>query len=337
MSIDTYRNRYWPLLEAELRDALPVQGFLASYYGMMQYHMGWLDADFSPIPVSGGKQLRPLLCLLTCEAVGGQIERAVPAAAAIELLHNFTLIHDDIEDHSATRRHRSTVWKLWGIEHGVNCGDGMFAAALLRLSRLYERGVPPEHALEAQRALVETCLRLTEGQYVDMTFETQMDVDIDRYLWMIGRKTAALIACSTRLGALLGGAHEGVSAAYARFGENLGLAFQVIDDILGIWGQETETGKSASSDILTRKKTLPVVYVLHDPELRALYAQESLDNGDVERVLAILEKHQAREFAAQKAREYSQQAIRALDDTGQSTPAHEVMRDYALALLQRSS
>ena len=323
MSIDNYRDRYLPLLEAEMRDALPVEGFLAPYYGMMQYHMGWLDADFSPIKASVGKRLRPLLCLLTCEAVGGQIEHALPAAAAIELLHNFTLIHDDIEDHSATRRHRTTVWKLWGIEQGVNCGDGMFAAAILRLSRLHGCGVPPEQALEAQRALVETCLRLTEGQYVDMKFETQTDVDIDSYLWMIGRKTAALIACSTRLGALLGGASGDVIAAYERVGENLGLAFQVIDDILGIWGLEADTGKSASSDILARKKTLPVVYVLHDPELRAIYARESLASGDVERVLAILEKHQAREFATKKARAYSQQAIRALDETRQATPTRD--------------
>ena len=135
----------------------------------------------------------------------------------------------------------------------------------------------------------------------------------------------------------MGGARDDVTAAYARFGENLGLAFQVIDDILGIWGRETDTGKSASSDILTRKKTLPVVHVLHDPELRAIYAQESLTDGDVERVLAILERHQAREFAVQKARVYSQQAIRALDEAGQTTEAHAVMRDYALALLRRSS
>jgi geranylgeranyl diphosphate synthase type I len=337
MSINTYRDRYLPLLEAELKAALPAQGFLSPYYGMMQYHMGWLDADLCPIQASGGKRLRPLLCLLTCEAVGGLIEHALPAAAAIELLHNFTLIHDDIEDHSATRRHRTTVWSLWGMEQGINCGDGMFAAALLRLSRLHDRGVPSEQALEAQRALVETCLRLTEGQYADMTFETRMEVELDRYLWMIGRKTAALIACSTRLGALVGGAPGDTIAAYARFGENLGLAFQVIDDILGIWGREVETGKSASSDILTRKKTLPVVYVLHDPELRAIYAQELLTDGDVERVLAILERHQAREFAAQIARDYSQQAIRALDEAGQSTPAHEAMRDYALSLLKRSS
>jgi geranylgeranyl diphosphate synthase type I len=213
----------------------------------------------------------------------------------------------------------------------------MFAAVFLEIGRLRERGVPDGRCLDAQRILSETCLRLTEGQYLDMTFETQMDVDMDGYLQMIGGKTAALIACSTRLGALLGGANSDAVQAYAHFGENLGLAFQVIDDILGIWGQEVETGKSASSDILTRKKTLPVVYVLHDAELRDLYAQQELLDRDIERVLKILDKYQARAFAEQKARAYSENAISALEQAGYATPAHLALRDYALSLLSRSS
>ena len=154
---------------------------------------------------------------------------------------------------------------------------------------------------------------------------------------MIGGKTAALVACSTRLGALLGGADAEAVEAYAQFGENLGLAFQVIDDILGIWGREVETGKSASSDILTRKKTLPIVYVLHDADLRSLYAQPELLDRDVERVLFILEKYQARSFAEQMARDYSEKAIDSLELAGYATPAHRAMRDYALSLLGRSS
>jgi geranylgeranyl diphosphate synthase type I len=264
------------------------------------------------------------------------VEQALPAAAAIELVHNFSLIHDDIEDSSETRRHRATVWRLWGLPHGINCGDGMFSAALLRFSHLTERGVAPERALEAQRVLMQTCLRLTEGQYMDMCFETQMDVDLARYLWMIRRKTAALIACATRLGALLGGASASVTAAYARFGENLGLAFQVVDDILGIWGREDETGKSAKTDILTRKKTLPIVYVMQDPELQALYARE-LTEDDVGSVLAILERHQAREHALQRAREYSAEALEALQQTGQTSAAHESLREFARSLVKRSA
>lgn len=337
MSVDAYRERYLPFLEAELRKALVGHDSLSRFYGMMQYHMGWLDVDLTPIQAPVGKRLRPLLCLLTCEAVGGSIAHALPAATAIELLHNFSLLHDDIEDVSETRRHRTTVWKLWGTAHGINCGDAMFAAVFVELSRLGERGVSPEQSLHAQRILSETCLWLTEGQYLDMTFETQMDVDMDSYLRMIGGKTAALVACSTRLGALLGGADAEAVEAYAQFGENLGLAFQVIDDILGIWGREVETGKSASSDILTRKKTLPIVYVLHDADLRSLYAQPELLDRDVERVLFILEKYQARSFAEQMARDYSEKAIHSLELAGYATPAHRAMRDYALSLLGRSS
>jgi geranylgeranyl diphosphate synthase type I len=337
MSVDAYRARYLPLLEAELRNALKGGGAVARFYAMMQYHMGWLDADLAPVEAPGGKRLRPFLCLLACEAAGGQVGQALPAATAIELLHNFSLIHDDIEDVSKARRHRATVWWLWGVPHGINCGDAMFAAAFLALSRLGEGGVPARRSLEAQRIFGETCLKLTEGQYMDMTFETRMDVSLDDYLHMIGGKTAALIACSTRLGALLGGASSQAVEAYARFGENLGLAFQVIDDILGIWGSEVETGKSARSDILTKKKTLPIVYVLHDAELRDLYAQEELLARDVDRVLAILDKHQARSFAEQKAREYSDQALDSLERVDRSTPAQQVLYDYALSLLGRSS
>jgi geranylgeranyl diphosphate synthase type I len=337
MSIDAYRERYLPLLETELRNALVGHDSLSRFYGMMQYHMGWLDAGLNPVQAPVGKRFRPLLCLLTCEAVGGSIAHALPAATAIELLHNFSLIHDDIEDSSEARRHRTTVWKLWGTAHGINCGDAMLAAVFVELSRLGACGVSPEQSLGAQRILAETCLRLTEGQYLDMTFETQMDVDMDSYLQMIGGKTAALISCSTRLGALLGGADAKAVNAYAQFGENLGLAFQVIDDILGIWGSEIEMGKSVSSDILTRKKTLPIVYVLHDADLRSLYAQPELLGRDVERVLSILDQHQARTFAEQCARDYSEKAVCILEQTGYATPAHRAMHNYALSLLKRSS
>jgi geranylgeranyl diphosphate synthase type I len=324
-------------IEARLREALAAREGLPDYYGMMQYHMGWLDEQLNSSQVPRGKRLRPLLCLLACEAVGGRPERALPAAASVELVHNFSLIHDDIEDGSATRRHRATVWAVWGLAHGVNCGDGMFARAVLELGRLPERGVSPEQTLTSQRVLLETCVALTEGQYLDITFETQTEVDLDSYLRMIHHKSAALIACSTQLGALVGGASEEVVAHYAQFGEHLGMAFQVIDDILGIWGTEGQTGKSTSSDILNRKKTLPVVYALSDKELRAIYAREKLTERDVARVLAILERKGARAFAEQVAGDYSARAMRSLVEAGQDSPARQALQDLALSLLKRSS
>ena len=179
MDVDTYLQNYLLLIEDELKDALSSRRTLSQYYGMMQYHMGWLDEHLVPAQAQKGKRLRPLLCLLVCDAVGGQVKQALPAAIAIEILHNFTLVHDDIEDDSAMRRHRTTVWKLWGIAHGINCGDGMFALSMLKLSELPKQGVPLQHALNAQYFLSATCLALTEGQYMDMAFETQMDVDLN--------------------------------------------------------------------------------------------------------------------------------------------------------------
>ena len=336
MSFAAYRERYLPLLESELKGALAAEGRMFPYYGMMQYHMGWLDEHLRPAHAPVGKQLRPLICLLVCEAVGGQVEHALPAAAAVELVHNFSLIHDDIEDDSPTRRHRPTLWKLWGLAQGVNCGDGMFAKAIVVLNDLHGRGVPPRRALDAQRILIETCLELTEGQYLDMMFETRQGAEVEEYLQMIRRKSAALIACSAHLGALLGGAVQATQEAFRRFGENLGMAFQVMDDVLGIWGQEEETGKSTVTDIMTRKKTLPIVYAMDDKDLEAIYAQDELTDQDVALVASILEARGARSFAEETARRYSEQAMGYLAQACEHTPASQAIRDLALSLVKRT-
>lgn len=337
MTFQPYLERYLPLVEAELRRALTrSEKMFAPFYGMMQYHMGWLDADLNPVNAPQGKRLRPVFCMLACEAVGGQIEQALPAAAAVEILHNFSLIHDDIEDNSDTRRHRKTVWKLWGLAHGINVGDAMFALSFLTLGEVQRRGVPAAVVLRAQQIFAETCIALTEGQYLDMEFERRTEITLDEYMRMIGNKTAALIAGAMRIGALIGGADEAQAARYAGFGENLGLAFQVIDDVLGIWGDESNTGKSASSDILTRKKTLPVVYAWSDPALRALYARETLDERDVAQVVDILERHQAREFATQLAQQFAEKSVHCL--TGEAVnPAQQAILDLGASLLGRTS
>jgi geranylgeranyl diphosphate synthase type I len=337
VNLTGYTARYLPQVESEMRDLLETKGVLAGYYGMMQYHLGWLDAQLAPVEAPQGKRLRPLLSLLACEAVGGQIDHALPAAAAIELVHNFSLIHDDIEDGSATRRHRDTVWTLWGQPQAINAGDGMYTVAYLKLSQLPERGVPVQRAMAALRLLSETCLALTEGQYLDMSFEAEPVVELEEYLWMIRCKSAALIACATQMGALLGGAEPEVAGAYRQFGDYLGMAFQVIDDLLGIWGSEEEMGKSTSSDILTRKKTLPVVYALSDPAVQDLYAQESIHAEDVPRVIELLERSGARAYAERMAAEYSAQALYQLQRAGLDTPAHRAMGELARSLLDRTS
>lgn len=184
--IEEILSHYLPPIEAEMRRVLDLPGdHLTGHYGMLRYHMGWLDPQLQPAQVNSGKRVRPVLVLLACEAAGAPADQALPAAAAVELLHNFSLIHDDIEDDSPTRRHRPTVWALWGRPQAINAGDAMFTLARTALADLPARGLSAGRTLEAFHVFDETCLRLTEGQYLDMSFENRMDVTVDEYLTMI--------------------------------------------------------------------------------------------------------------------------------------------------------
>jgi geranylgeranyl diphosphate synthase, type I len=309
-------SRYLPLIEAEMQRVIGHgEGVYTGHYGMLRYHMGWVDPAMQPAVVNSGKRIRPVALLLACEAVGGQVEDALPVAAAVELLHNFSLIHDDVEDDSPTRRHRPTVWALWGVPQAINAGDAMFTLARLALHGLGSRPIPPAMAMDACMIFDYACLRLTEGQYLDMSFEGRLDVTVDEYLRMIEGKTAALLSASLELGALVGGANQAARCHLAEFGRSLGLAFQMQDDILGIWGDEAVTGKSAASDILTRKKSLPVVYALENPRvgesLRTLYT-EPIEPAGVPIVLDLLAQAGAQEYASQAARAAHQAALQAL-------------------------
>jgi len=345
MDIEITFAAYLDAIEQELRAALETpHELLAPFYDMMHYHLGWVDEHFAACDASRGKRLRPLFCLLTCEAAGGEMSQALPAAAAVELVHNFSLIHDDIEDNSPTRRHRTTVWKLWGVPHGVNVGDALFIQAYLTLSRLVEKSVSQARALAAQRALIEACLMLCEGQYLDMTFETRLDVSLDEYLWMIRNKTATLLACSCQLGAMVASDNSALITHYRRFAENLGMAFQIQDDILGIWGQEEVTGKSGDSDIRQRKKTLPWVYAVSVAgqaeaarRLREIYSLPALDERDVAEVLTILDAVGAREYATEVGAEYHRLALKELEATGVNNEAQTNLRILADSLLGRTS
>lgn len=306
------------------------------FHGMMHYHMGWRDEQLQPANVHVGKQIRPVICLLTCMAAGGDWQQAVPAAAAIELLHNFSLIHDDIEDASPTRRGRKTLWTIWGVEQAINAGDAMFALAHLALNRLVDRGVSAETAVRALRRFDETCVRLTQGQYADMDFERRDSVTVDDYLAMITGKTAVLLSLCNELGALIAGCGDETVHNYAQFGLNLGLAFQVIDDILGIWGDEAVIGKSASTDILTKKKTLPVLYGLsQNGALRKLYEQENTDEQFVKEAISVLDKTGSREYATERATDYSQTALQHLEEAQPSGTAFLALDQLSTILLHR--
>lgn len=336
--LESLSAEFIPAIEAEMRSVLGADGDHRAnpFYGMIHYHMGWADEGLNPAHVNSGKRIRPLLCLLACAAAGGDWRQAVPASAAIEILHNFSLVHDDIQDVSPTRRGRSTLWTLWGQPLAINTGDAMFAMAHLAMNRLAERGVPAEIVVRALRRFDETCVALTQGQYSDMSFETRDGVDVDEYIAMITGKTAALIALSTELGALVAGADDDRVSALADFGLNLGLAFQVQDDVLGIWGDEVVTGKSTATDITTRKKTLPVLYGLpRSQTLRALYDGDATDSEFVGRVVALLDETGAREYAVREAERYTDQAVASLAAAQPVGPASAALETLTGILLRR--
>jgi geranylgeranyl diphosphate synthase type I len=291
-------------------------------YEMVRYHLG-LDGDGAP----SGKRMRPLLGLLAYASITGDYERALPGAAAVELGHNFSLVHDDIEDGDRERRHRPTLWALHGIPQAVNTGDAMFALSRIALYRLSELGFSDAKVLRLMRLYDETCLRLCEGQYIDIwTSEHGESMSVDLYFDMIGRKTAALIAASIEAGALLATEDEAVVGRYRAFGWALGLAFQINDDLLGIWGAEQSTGK-APSDVVHRKKTLPVIYALEHgapadrDRLAELYALSEPARDDVAEIIAILERSGARDYTRDQARRHRDGALAELDAAGVVKPA----------------
>lgn len=326
-------------LEDTLRDLLD-DGWPPLLYRMMRYHLGWEDADGNP--TSGrGKTLRPALCLLACEAVGGNWRTALPAAAGVELVHNFSLIHDDIQDQDRERRHRPTVWSLWGRAQAINAGDSMFSLARLSLLRLSEYGSDSGTVIEAARVLDAAALEMIEGQCLDLSFEDQLDIGLDTYLKMISKKTGALFGCSLRLGALAGGGDPEVVEGLDQFGRRLGIAFQVKDDMLGIWGMEVHMGKPLANDIRRRKKSLPIVYALANSEgemrerLIEVYNRPSLDEDDVSDVLAGLESLGASEYCYRTAKDRRDKALAELDMLDISGKACDELRQVAGFLLER--
>ena len=290
-------------------------------YDMVRYHLG-LDGSGA----SAGKRMRPLLGLLAYASIAGDYRPALPGAAAVELGHNFSLVHDDIEDGDRERRHRPTVWAIHGVAQAINTGDMLFSLSRMALHRLTDLGFSDTKVLRLMRLYDETCVALCEGQYIDIATSERDDLmSVELYFDMIGRKTAALIAASIEAGALLASDDDQVIARYRGFGWALGLAFQLNDDLLGIWGQEQKTGKEPS-DIARRKKTLPVIYAFEHagPEdrerLAELYGNGGPTADDVAEVIAILERSGAHDFTRTEARRHRDEALAELDAAGVVDP-----------------
>ncbi len=307
----------------------------AEYHQMLTYHMGWTGEGAGP--KATGKRIRPLLVLLVASAVGGEWQKALPAAAAIELIHNFSLLHDDVQDQSEKRRGRSTAWVLWGVAQAINAGDGMFILANQAMGDLAEN-YPAELVLQGVKIFQKTCLNLTRGQHLDIAYETRQKVSSGDYWTMIGGKTASLISASTSLGALFGGADADLQLAYRDFGHYLGLAFQVQDDILGIWGDEALTGKSTASDLLTGKKSLPVLYGLEKGKnFAAKWHEGSRSAEDVEEMAKMLEVEGVRIETQRQADQMTDLALKSLRMADPQGEAGDALFALAERLLGRQA
>lgn len=330
-------QRYFTELDSTMREIVDIVAAKTPGFGvMLRYPMGWVDQHNQPYSQPTGKRIRPLLLLLTTEAAGGDWHTALPAAAAVEILHNFSLIHDDIQDDSPTRHGRPTVWKVWGNPDAINAGDAMLCLAFHALESLSSNALHPQTVLAIWRVFNQMTLELTRGQYLDMHFEKVASVSVDDYISMISGKSAALVSACAQIGALIATQDETVAQSYADFGLNLGIAFQIHDDVLGIWGDPTVTGKSVATDILSRKKSLPVLFGLsHSPKLVEIYSRESFGDDDVAEAVGVLNSLNALQYTRDQEAFYTERANVALAQANPHGDAGNWLRRFVDALFSR--
>jgi geranylgeranyl diphosphate synthase, type I len=268
---------------------------------MVTYHLGLRRA-----PARSGKRIRANLALLTCEAMGRRYADALWAAAAVELVHNFSLVFDDVQDGDALRRGRPSLWKVWGADQAINAGAALEAlvtrAVIELLPARHEDRLRPALAL-----LTTSMIGLCRGQVLDLQFEQRVDVTLDEYLAMVSLKTAGLFECAARLGALAAGAGAAATDRAGQFARELGIAYQIIDDVIGIWGRETDTGKPVGSDLRNGKKTLPAIVALSNGpaagrrRLRSLLTRASFTPPEMDAAREILAQARSREACVRQA------------------------------------
>jgi geranylgeranyl diphosphate synthase type I len=328
-----------PAMEAAIARLAPDIRRLATY------HLGWTDRDGRPVGAPGGKGIRPALALLSAAATWAPTEVGVPGAVAVELVHNFSLIHDDIIDEDRERHHRPTVWSEFGVGPAIIAGD-----ALENLAHQVLLEASPDQGAVASAVLAEATASMIAGQADDLAFETRRDVGVDECTAMSAAKTGALLGAAASIGAILAGAPEATIGALRDFGRHLGLAFQAVDDLLGIWGDPARTGKPAGNDLRQRKKTMPIVSSLaaggdEADELRLLLlgpedttgSLPPLDDEQVARAAWLVDTCGGREWTAVRAKAHLDAALGALERVRLSAVPHRELADLAVYVVERES
>jgi len=317
----------------ELSESAPRRSSMTGL--MAAYHMGWMDRDGRPDEAPPGKLLRPSLCLWACEAAGGTVSAAMPMACAVEWAHNFTLIHDDIQDGDRERRHRETVWSIWGQAQGINAGDALHALAF---ELLLGRGPAPGRRLRAGRVLARAIREVVEGQCRDLALEGRLGASPTAYLRMARAKTGALLGACLEGGALVGGASAAVGSRLRRAGELLGVAFQVRDDWLGIWGDPAQTGKSRDGDLGRGKVTYPVLAgyaAMATPERRRFRALFGEGEPAVPELRSLLEARAAHRAAAEAADRFAGDALGLVAGCGLGDTSTDEFEEFARHVANR--
>ena len=335
MTLVKSRTEYLAALEVILKDIVGYESTPDGDYGLMLfYQLGW--ENHSQPDFVAGKRTRPFVTMLCAAATGGDWQQALSFAAGVELIHNFSLVHDDIQDGSPLRHARATVWSLWGKDQAINAGDALFAYAHLAMQ--HATTLSAELRARAIHVLDAACISLTRGQQLDMAYEGRDSISVDEYLHMVSGKTAALLATAAELGAIAADAESDVCANYREFGQQLGLAFQIRDDLLGIWGDSSVTGKSSQTDIKKRKKTLPIVYALEKmPELAAAYVPPDRGGASTDTIVRLLQDCAARAFTETEERLHAERALAALEAAAPQGQAGDNLRELTYQLLGRSN
>ncbi|HEX4701071.1 MAG TPA: polyprenyl synthetase family protein [Pseudonocardiaceae bacterium] len=305
-----------------------------------RYHFGWADQHGRETPGGGGKALRPALALLSAQAAGADAAAGVPAAVAVELVHNFSLLHDDVMDNDIERRHRPTAWTVFGVPAAILAGDALLTLAVESVRLGYERT-----GGAVVGCLNEAVQDLIVGQSSDVEFERRTDVTVAECLDMAAGKTGALMRCATSIGALAVGGDQAMVRALADFGDHLGLAFQLVDDLLGIWGSPDVTGEPALADLRSRKKSVPVVAALNSgteagARLAELYFEPGQpDQVDDEAALMamadLVERAGGLTWTEAEADRHIQEAERCLAQLSAPASVTEALRATALFVTRR--
>ncbi len=311
-------------------------------YNVVRYHLGWVDERFIPVQSDPGKRIRPVFCMLSTAAAGGDPRTALPVSAGIELLHNFTLMHDDIQDRSELRRGRPTIWRRWGEAQAINAGDATFALSQLAVFESAKAGLDSLTIADLAVKFNSMTLKIVEGQVLDLGFEKRSDVRPGEYLQMISGKTAAIVAYASWAGARIAGCDASSANWWKELGRLLGLGFQIRDDHLGIWGDEASTGKQPGDDIRGRKQSIPIILLqqelndLERAELRDIYARNSVDEADVSRVTAMLDQYEIAGKMQAMTEDYHARGLLILDQIAEPGAARDAMAGLAEQLVDRS-